>query len=114
MDPAKTCPLCRAPLRGLARYGRALNKQLLGGAQRKFLAATSEGLRRAEASLVDLQARVQQAAAAAGAGAGGGGASRGQLGALLRQGRAVRQQFYSIGTEAGSGNPGMRVYFAAR
>lgn len=111
MNPAKTCPLCRAPLGQLLRYGRALNKQQLGVAQRKFLAAVSGGLQAYNASLADLQGKVE---AAAGRTTGSGALSREQLGALLRHGQSLRKQFLQLAAAASSGNPGTRVHQAAR
>lgn len=73
--------------------------------QRKYLAATSARLQSAAASLARLQQRVA---------AGPGGLGPQEMEVLLRQGRAVRQEFWRLSVETSSGNPGMRVYSAAR
>jgi hypothetical protein len=55
------CPLCRAPLRGVRRYGRVLNHAACQQAQKKFVIA-------AEQSLAAAEAQLREAAAAAAGG----------------------------------------------
>lgn len=86
------------------RYGRALNKQLLGANQRKFLAATSAG-----ASLAELQSKVQGASAGSEARLSGRA-----LQDLLRHGRAALQEYYQLTMQISQGNPGVVVHMAAR
>ncbi|MEW5317336.1 MAG: hypothetical protein WDW38_008643 [Sanguina aurantia] len=86
LQRAKGCPTCRAPITGVNRYGRIVNKSVLDLIDRKHMALCGQALSQAQTRLAEVQALVRgppvtatghenAAAAAASASAGGSSAA---------------------------------------
>ena len=58
-EPGKSCPLCRAPIARIFRYGRTLNKRAIDRVQRSFMQHTGQWLAQANVRLANAEAAMK-------------------------------------------------------